>query len=139
MSQFTLSIWGYARAFALIFICLWIGNALSEWLHLNIPGSIIGMLVLFALLCTRIIRPDWVRSGCSLFIRYMAVLFIPIGVGLINHYNQLSSELGAFLASTTVSTIIVMTTVAVVYQRIHKTSSDSKSPPSADSNVEKQS
>ncbi|MGL4456239.1 MAG: CidA/LrgA family protein [Plesiomonas sp.] len=139
MSQFTHSIWGYARAFALIFICLWIGNGLSEWLHLNIPGSIIGMLVLFVLLCTRVIRPDWVRSGCTLFIRYMAVLFIPIGVGLINHYNQLSSELGAFLASTTVSTIIVMTAVAVVYQRIHAKNPDSETPKSTDSDVEKQS
>lgn len=119
MSQYVNSVWSYARAFALIFVCLWVGNSLTAWLHLNIPGSIIGMLVLFILLSLQIVKAEWVKSGCYLFIRYMAVLFIPIGVGLINHYQDLSSSMGAFLVSTTVSTLIVMTAVSVVYQRIH--------------------
>ncbi|MGL5310820.1 MAG: CidA/LrgA family protein, partial [Plesiomonas shigelloides] len=71
-----------------------------------------------------------------LFIRYMAVLFIPIGVGLINHYRDLSSSMGAFLVSTTVSTLIVMTAVSVVYQRIHAKSDLMAGTPDAPETVE---
>ncbi|WP_230402906.1 CidA/LrgA family protein [Plesiomonas shigelloides] len=136
MSQYVSNVWGYARAFVLIFACLWVGNSLSAWLHLNIPGSIIGMLVLFILLSLQIVKADWVKPGCYLFIRYMAVLFIPIGVGLINHYRDLSSSMGAFLVSTTVSTLIVMTAVSVVYQRIHAKSDLMAGTPDSPETVE---
>lgn len=45
----------YLRAFALIYLCLFAGNAISALLPLTIPGSIIGMLILFALLASQIL------------------------------------------------------------------------------------
>ncbi|MCV9878186.1 CidA/LrgA family protein [Brenneria izbisi] len=103
--------WQYLRAFALIYLCLMAGNAISALLPLTIPGSIIGMLILFSLLASQILPAQWVKPGCHLFIRYMALLFVPIGVGVMNYYDLLSQQFGPIVVSCVVSTFIVMVIV----------------------------
>ena len=50
MSKSLIIIWQYLRAFVLIYACLYAGIFLSSLLPIAIPGSIIGMLILFFLL-----------------------------------------------------------------------------------------
>ncbi len=40
-------------------------NAVVSWLHLPVPGSIIGMLILFILLQTGVIRLSWIEIGAN--------------------------------------------------------------------------
>ncbi len=47
--------WQYLRAFAILYLCLIIGNLISALLPFSIPGSIVGMLILFVLLALQII------------------------------------------------------------------------------------
>jgi hypothetical protein len=54
---------------------------LASLLPITIPGSIIGMLILFVLLALQVLPAKWVNPGCYVLIRYMALLFVPIGVG----------------------------------------------------------
>lgn len=49
--------WQYLRAFALLYLCLIIGNMISTLLPFAIPGSIVGMLILFALLALQLVLP----------------------------------------------------------------------------------
>lgn len=109
----------YIRAFVLIYACLYAGNGISSLLPVTIPGSIIGMLILFALLSTQILPAKWVKPGSSLLIRYMALLFVPIGVGVMNYYDQLRTQFGPLLVSCVISTLIVLVVVAFASQRIH--------------------
>ncbi|MBJ7221246.1 MULTISPECIES: CidA/LrgA family protein [unclassified Brenneria] len=112
--------WKYLRAFALIYLCLLAGNAISALLPLVIPGSIIGMLILFFLLAMQILPPDWVKPGCHLFIRHMALLFVPIGVGVMNYYDLLSQQFGPIVVSCLVSTFIVMIVVGYSTQLMQR-------------------
>lgn len=109
----------YLRAFVLIYACLYGGNAISALLPITIPGSIIGMLILFTLLSTQILPYQWVKPGCSVLIRYMALLFVPIGVGVMNYYDQLRTQFGPLLVSCVVSTLIVLVVVAFSSQFMH--------------------
>ncbi len=109
----------YIRAFILIYACLYAGNAVSALLPLTIPGSIIGMLILFVLLSTQILPYKWVKPGCSVLIRYMALLFVPIGVGVMNYYDQLRSQFGPLVVSCFVSTFIVLLVVAYSSHYMH--------------------
>lgn len=63
--------WKYLRPIALIYLCLFTGDALAALLPIAIPGSIIGMLLLFTLLSLQILPTKWVKPGCQLLIRYM--------------------------------------------------------------------
>lgn len=103
--------WKYLRAIALIYLCLFIGNAVAALLPIAIPGSIIGMLLLFALLSTQIMPAKWVKPGCHLLIRYMVLLFVPIGVGVMKYYDQIIEHLGPLVISCVVSTLMVLVVV----------------------------
>lgn len=109
----------YIRAFILIYLCLFAGKAISSLLPITIPGSIIGMLILFGLLSTQILPFKWVKPGCNVLIRYMALLFVPIGVGVMNYYEQLRTQFGPLVVSCLVSTIIVLLVVAYCSHYIH--------------------
>lgn len=45
------------------------------------------MLILFVLLALQILPAKWVNPGCYVLIRYMALLFVPIGVGVMQYFE----------------------------------------------------
>lgn len=110
----------YIRAFILIYACLYAGNAISTLLHITIPGSIIGMLILFTLLSTQVLPYKWVKPGCNVLIRYMALLFVPIGVGVMNYYDMLRAQFGPLVVSCLVSTLLVLLVVAFSSHYVHR-------------------
>ncbi|PNK88681.1 CidA/LrgA family protein [Serratia odorifera] len=112
--------WKYLRAFALIYLCLFAGNAISALLPITIPGSIIGMLLLFALLSSQLLPAKWVRPGCNVFIRYMVLLFVPIGVGVMQYYRQIVDHLAPLLVSCLVSTVLVLVVVGYSSHYFHR-------------------
>ncbi len=110
----------YAISFALIFGCLYIGNTIQSMLGVSIPGSIFGMLILFAALATNIVPVKWVQPGAHTFIRYMILLFVPVSVGLMNHFDTLLDNALPILASAIGGTFIVMICLAVFLDRFLK-------------------
>ena len=59
------------------YIMLLLGNLISHYIPVGIPGSIWALLLLFLGLTTHVIHLEWIYFGSSLLIRYMAVLFVP--------------------------------------------------------------
>ncbi len=57
------------------------------------------MLILFVLLALQIMPPQWVNPGCNILIRYMALLFVPIGVGGDAVLDLLRAQLGPVVIS----------------------------------------
>lgn len=113
------NVWQYLRAFIFIYLCLYVGNFLASLLPITIPGSIIGMLILFVLLALQIIPAKWVKPGCSVLIRYMALLFVPIGVGVMQYYDLLKAQYGPIVVSCFISTLVVFLVVSWSSHLIH--------------------
>lgn len=98
-----------------LYIC---GTWIQQSLNLFIPGSIIGMILLFSLLMTKAIKPNWIKDGSQLLIKNMPLLFIPVTVGIIN-YLELFTGKGILLAIIIlVSTTLVMVSAGHVSQRL---------------------
>ncbi|MFC0229319.1 CidA/LrgA family protein [Serratia aquatilis] len=112
--------WKYVRAIVLIYLSLFLGNAIAALLPIAIPGSIIGMLILFALLSTQIMPAKWVKPGCQLLIRYMVLLFVPIGVGVMNYYDQIVDDLAPLVVSCLISTLMVFVVVGYSSHYFHR-------------------
>ncbi|BDH45187.1 UPF0299 membrane protein YohJ [Salmonella enterica subsp. enterica serovar Choleraesuis] len=111
--------WHYLRAFLVIYACLYAGIAISSILPITIPGSIIGMLIMFVLLSLQVIPYKWVKPGCSILIRYMALLFVPIGVGVMQYFDLLRTQFGPVVVSCIVSTLVVLVVVSWSSHIIH--------------------
>lgn len=91
-----------------LYVLLLIGNFLQEVFHLFIPGSVIGMLLLFLLLKMGIIKIKWMEEGTSLLLRHLTLFFIPVTIGFME-YLELFRGKGIFLLLITViSTALVM-------------------------------
>ena len=111
--------WRYLRAFIIIYLCLYAGNGVALLLPITLPGSIIGMLILFALLASQILPVRWVKPGCHLIIRYMALLFVPISVGVMSYTDILTAQFGPIVISCVVSTFLVLSIVGVSAHQLH--------------------
>ena len=100
------------RSLVILYIILLLGNLISQYVSVGIPGSIWGLLILFIGLTTRIIRLEWIYLGSSLLIRYMAVLFVPVSVGIIKYYDLLVSQWKILLIPNILSTVLTLFIIA---------------------------
>ena len=110
----------YTRGFLIILIFLIVGKAISAQLPMVFPGSIIGLILLFLGLTTRLIKIDWVLSSANFTLKYMVILFIPLAVGLINYFDLLLANWIVILFSTFFSSFLIMFSVGHLFQRLNK-------------------
>ena len=84
---------------------------LGEWIkqifHVSIPGSIIGMLLLFLLLMLKVFPVKWIDAGASLLLSYLPLLFLPITVGVMDYFSFFSGRGWFSLVVIFFSTILV--------------------------------
>ena len=78
-------------------------------------GNIIGMILLFAALCLR-----WVRPAARFLLGAMALFFVPYGVGLMDSYRVILENLWAILVSGIVSTILVLIVAGQTFQSLNR-------------------
>lgn len=105
----------------LVILACWLtGNLLSMAIDGYISGNIIGMLLLFLLLCAGIVKGETVRPAAKFLLGTMALFFIPFGVGLIESYEVIMDNIVAIVAATVVSTFAVIVVVGWVFQLLNK-------------------
>ena len=84
------------------------GNYLAEKIHLNFPGSLLGMGGLFLCLQLRIFPYKWVAIGGNWLLTELLLFFIPSIVAVVQ-YKSLIYQAGLqFLGIILVGTVIVM-------------------------------
>lgn len=107
------------KVFKQLFIILSInlaGELMSKYLHLPLPGSITGMLILLVLLLTGVIKERQISETADFMLQNMGFFFIPAGVSIIVSYHALN---GVYFETVTVvilSTLIVMAVTALATQ-----------------------
>lgn len=106
-----------------VFIILFfyaLGEGVAWLIRGFIPGSVIGMILLFIALCLKIVKPEQIRSVVKFLSGNMALFFVPAGVGIINATDILSRHWQAILTVCAVSTVLVIAVVAFIQQWFEK-------------------
>ena len=83
-----------------------------------VPGSVIGMILLFCALSLKWVRPGHVKKVSMFLLDTMMLFFIPVGVGLITSYTLLSRYMLAIIVASLVSTVLVIAVVGLVEQKL---------------------
>ncbi|WP_312241163.1 CidA/LrgA family protein [Pantoea sp.] len=105
----------------LLYIGLYVASEqLVAWLHLPLPANIVGMLLLLALIMTRIMPLNWVRSGANWLLAEMLLFFIPAVVAVVNYGDLLRVEGWRICLVIAVSTLLVLASTALVVDRIYR-------------------
>jgi len=104
----------------IILLMLLLGNGLSSAINGIIPGSVIGMALLFLALLSKIIKPEMIRKPAGYLINHMSLFFIPVGVGLMTAWDLIASHWLSIIVSSVVSTVVVLAVVGLVQQKMEK-------------------
>ncbi|EHK89688.1 CidA/LrgA family protein [Aggregatibacter actinomycetemcomitans] len=102
-----------ARSLLLLYFMLYLGGLIAHFVPVGIPSSIWGLLLLFMCLITRIIKIEWVMFFSNLLIRYMALLFVPVSVGIIKYSGLLMDKMKELLLPNIISTCIALVVIGL--------------------------
>ncbi|MBO2536248.1 MULTISPECIES: CidA/LrgA family protein [Rummeliibacillus] len=99
---------------------LLLGDGIAKVSHLPIPGSIIGLVLLFLALQFHIVKLEWVNLGAGLLTSELLLFFVPSAVGVVQ-YDQIVGIIGIKLVTVIVlSTIVVMACTGLVADFVQK-------------------
>ncbi|MDF3823084.1 CidA/LrgA family protein [Leptospira sp. 96542] len=68
-----------------------VGEVLSRFFHLPIPGPVIGMMLLFAALFLPRVREP-VSHSAQFLLAHLSLLFVPVGVGVMAYFGMLAEH-----------------------------------------------
>jgi holin-like protein len=105
-------------------VILWLIYYISTWavefLHLPLPGSVLGMLILFALLSTGILKEEWLSLGANPLLKHLSFFFIPIAVGLMD-WGELFTQKGHLLfLHLVISALVALVATGGIVQMLAK-------------------
>ena len=104
----------------LLLLCQLAGEWLMVWLGLPIPGPVAGMLILLVGLMIYGKVPEFLRLPAEGLIRYLSLLFIPAGVGLMVFAQLLAEHWLLVLLSLVISTMLTLVLTAWMMQKLEQ-------------------
>lgn len=108
------------RQCLIIFGCLAVGELIVWLTGIGIPSSIIGMLLLAALLQMKAIKLEWVKGISDFLIGNLGFFFVPPGVALMLYFDIIKAEWLPIVVATVVSTVLVLITTGWTDQYLRK-------------------
>ena len=118
--HFLRHILNFTRGFLIIMLFLTFGKVISAYLPVPFPASIIGLILLFMALSTSLVKMEWIMTPGDFILKYMALLFIPIGVGLLNYFDLIIAHWLVIVCSLLFTTFFIMFLVGHFYQYFDK-------------------
>lgn len=95
-------------------------DSLTHAFHWKVPGSILGIAVVFLLLQTGIIRIGWIDAGSKWLQAEMLLFFIPAAVGMLQ-YKSLFAASGLRIALVICcSSVAVMACAGLIADKVAK-------------------
>ncbi|WP_258549003.1 CidA/LrgA family protein [Thalassospira profundimaris] len=105
---------------AAIFAFWLLGEAIVRFAGIPVPGGIIGMVIVFALLASRRISLHSMRQGAQWYLAEMLLFFIPAVLALLNHhelFGLLGVKVLLVILGSTASVIAVTALVMDLFMR----------------------
>ena len=106
------------QGFALLLFLQWISTEIIAFLGILFPPPLLGMLILTALLCTGVIKENYIEDICTALIDKMALLFLPAGVSMILYLDVIKAELLPISLTVILSSVIILCSTALVLEML---------------------
>lgn len=90
---------------AILWIFYLVGDLIVNLVHIKFPGSIIGLILLWAALHFKLLNIKFVFDGASFLITFLTLFFIPSTVGIIQYPELLTVKGMLLLVTVFVSSI----------------------------------
>ncbi|MBM6616388.1 CidA/LrgA family protein [Bacillus sp. RD4P76] len=90
-----------------LFLFYAVGMFIQKITHIPIPGSILGMIILFLVLLTKKVPSKWLETGANTLLSHLQLFFVPVTVGIIEYLSY-------FFGKGVISLVVVLLSTAIV-------------------------
>ena len=104
------------KQFAIIFSIYSISDIFYKSLKLSIPANVIGMLILFILLITGIIKEHHIDKASDILIGNMSLLFVPATLAIMEEYKYIKEEIVPFIIICVFMVVVTMVSTGLIAQ-----------------------
>ncbi|KOS62433.1 MULTISPECIES: CidA/LrgA family protein [Lysinibacillus] len=101
-------------------IFYYMGVGIVTLLHVPLPGSVIGLLLLALALNFKIIKVEYIQDGAGFLIGVLTLFFIPATVGVIDYPELLSTTGLLIILAVIASTLISIYVTGLLSQIIER-------------------
>lgn len=101
----------------LLAVCL-AGEFITSLLPFKFSASVLSMLILLLLLAVKAVKYESIKDISDFLLGNMALLFVPLGVSLLEYLDIISSNLVLFLLVVLVTTPVVYGAAALTAQAV---------------------
>ncbi|MEA4973179.1 Antiholin-like protein LrgA [bioreactor metagenome] len=108
----------YLMQFGIIIGLSLLGEVLHSAIPLPVPSSVWGMVILFILLCLKVIKLEQVEHAADFLLSIMTVMFVPVGAGLITSYPAIKNDIIGIFVIIIISTVVCFFVTGKVAQFI---------------------
>ena len=96
------------KQFLIILVINFAGVIIQNIFNLPLPGTILGMLILFVLLWTKVLKVESIEKVCDYLILNMIIFFLPPAVELLEYMTLLKTGFFKIIILLIVTTVITM-------------------------------
>jgi len=105
---------------ALLWLIYWACDWLVTTTGLPVPATVLGVVALFLLLLTGVVKLHHVQDAADLLLKHLVFFFIPVAVGLMEWGGVFYEHGLVLLAAILVSTIVPIIAVGLASQRMQR-------------------
>ncbi|MEJ7137696.1 CidA/LrgA family protein [Amphibiibacter pelophylacis] len=109
-----------------------VGEALVVALGWSVPGPVIGMLLLLAVLVWRGGPGEDLRQVSGTLLQHLSLLFVPAGAGVLVHAHLLGQDAGIIAAALLGSTVLSLVVTAGVFGWLSRRRKPARRPQAGD-------
>jgi holin-like protein len=101
----------------LILLSIYLGsNYIVDLINLPIPGSVLGMILLFLCLSMGIVKLNYIEKAAEFLIKHLALFFVPYAVGLMSYGDLIKTSGWKLLLMIVGSTVIGLVVTSGITQ-----------------------
>jgi len=103
------------HALLALLACQLAGEAAARVLAVPLPGPVIGMLLMLALLTASARFSAFLRPTAQGILANLSLLFVPAGVGVVGHISTLGGQAVSLLIAVFFSTVLAIAAGAATF------------------------
>lgn len=96
------------KQFLILLVINFLGIFIQNIFHLPLPGTILGMVILFILLWTKVLKVESIEKVCNFLVLNMIIFFLPPAVELLEYMTLLEKGFLKIIILLIVTTVITM-------------------------------
>ena len=108
----------YLKQVTVILIVGLVSEALGYFIPLPVPASVYGLVIMFVLLWTKVVKLDQVEDVADFFLQVMPFFFVAPTVGLITSFDAIRGNVLWLVLMCFISTVVTIAVTGLVAQVI---------------------